>query len=66
MHVTDGHNGLTYGFGAQSGYNFDYKFAVTWVNNFEKWIGPDAVSTGGSNELYDVLVSVVKRHRVSA
>ena len=43
-----------------------YKFAVTWVNNFEKWIGPDAASTGRSNELYDALVGVVARYRKPA
>lgn len=56
-----GHNGLTYGFGAQSGYNYDLEFAVTWVNNYEHWIGPDA--GGEQNALYAALVDVVKRYR---
>jgi len=62
-----GHNGLTYGFGSQSGYNYDHEFSVTWVNNAELWIGPDfAKSAGGvvpANRLYAQLVEAVEKHR---
>lgn len=56
--------GLTYGFGAQSGFNFELNFSATWVNNVEEWIGPD--DAGKANELYEVLVATVKRHRASS
>ena len=57
-----GHNGLTYGFGAQSGYNRDYRFSLSFVNNVEHWIGPDA-GPGVPNELYEAVVAVVRRFR---
>ena len=38
-----------------------YKFAVTWVNNCEKWIGPDQGNQ--PNTLYAKLVAVVKQFR---
>lgn len=56
-----GHNGLTYGFGSQQGYNYPLEFAATWVNNWEKWIGPD--NRGVPNELYTELCRIVRRHR---
>lgn len=56
-----GHNGLTYGFGAQSGYNYDHEFAVSWANNNEIWIGPN--HKGQQDVLYSTLVRVVKAHR---
>ena len=56
-----GHNGLTYGFGAQSGYNYEHQFAVSWVNNNELWIGPN--HKGQPDELYSTLVRVVQQHR---
>ena len=57
-----GHNGLTYGFGAQSGYNYDLRFASALVNNAEHWIGPDSHGSG-DNALYAALVQAVKRFR---
>merc|ERR1712190_311510 len=56
-----GHNGLTYGFGAQSGYHLDLEFGVTWNNNVEHWIGPDDQSEGSSNPIYAALVGIVKK-----
>jgi len=56
-----GHNGLTYGFGAQSGFHADLNFSVSWVNNVGWWIGPE--NGAGPNPLYDAVVGVVKRHR---
>eukprot|EP00040_Diaphanoeca_grandis_P024939 m.137793 g.137793 ORF g.137793 m.137793 type:complete len:447 (-) comp29948_c2_seq1:12-1352(-) len=60
-----GHNGLTYGFGSQSGYNYRYNFSASWVNNCEKWIGPTG-QKGQSipNELYEVL-SFFKQHKTN-
>ena len=58
-----GHNGLTYGFGAQSGYNYLYNFSVTWVNNCEHWIGPDSHGNAIPNQMYETLVGVVKQYR---
>ena len=57
-----GHNGLTYGFGAQSGYNADYGFSLSFVNNAEHWIGPDT-GRGVPNVLYEAVVAVVRRFR---
>lgn len=59
-----GHNGLTYGFGAQSGYHLDLEFAVTWNNNAEHWIGPD--SGTGPDLVYTGLVEVVQRYRTAS
>jgi hypothetical protein len=56
-----GHNGLTYGFGAQSGYHLDLEFAVTWNNNAEHWIGPDYKV--GPYPMYTALVEVVRKYR---
>ena len=55
----EGHNGLTYGFGAQSGFNFKYKFAVAWVNNNEVFIGPNHQG----DELYSALLGAVAQQR---
>lgn len=60
-----GHNGLTYGFGAQSGYHVDLEFAVTWNNNAEHWIGPD-FRPSGPDPVYTALVKVVREHRQSS
>jgi len=56
-----GHNGLTYGFGAQSAYHLDLDFAVTWVNNVEHWIGPD--DRTGPDPVYTAVVNVVRKYR---
>eukprot|EP00039_Didymoeca_costata_P002660 m.61787 g.61787 ORF g.61787 m.61787 type:complete len:442 (+) comp11447_c0_seq1:116-1441(+) len=58
-----GHNGLTYGFGSQQGYNYPLKFSASWVNNFEKWIGPDARRV--PNQLYTTLCSIVREKRLA-
>ena len=63
-----GHNGLTYGFGSQSGYNIDLEFGISWVNNAELFIGPQERSTNGSsvNILYDTVAKIVQKHRLRA
>jgi len=61
-----GHNGLTYGFGSQSGYHLDLEFAVSWNNNVEHWIGPDdTTSTTGANPVYKAIAAVVKQYRAA-
>ena len=54
-----GHNGLTYGFGSQSGVNYKYNFSVSWVNSAEVWMGPDA----SGEAVYDALVRAVAQYR---
>ena len=44
-------------------YNLKYEFSVTWVNNCEKWIGPDHRSGETSDLLYKALVEVVAQDR---
>ena len=58
-----GHNGLTYGFGSQQGYNYPLEFSATWVNNFEVWIGPAEHASGTANPLYTALCAIVRKHR---
>ncbi len=54
-----GHNGLTYGFGSQSGVNYKYNFSVSWVNSAEVWMGPDE----SGEAVYDALVRAVAQYR---
>lgn len=58
-----GHNGLTYGFGAQSSYNDDLGFAMSLVNNVEFWIGPDLAKSGQQDALYKAVAETVRRFR---
>lgn len=60
-----GHNGLTYGFGAQSGYHADLEFSVTWNNNVEYWIGHTDAGKG-TDKVYAGLVEVVKKYRAAS
>mmetsp|Transcript_834 Transcript_834/g.2789 ORF Transcript_834/g.2789 Transcript_834/m.2789 type:complete len:84 (+) Transcript_834:95-346(+) len=56
-----GHNGLTYGFGSQQGYNYPLQFSASWVNNWEKWIGPG--HHGVPDALYTAMCAIVRKHR---
>ena len=58
-----GHNGLTYGFGSQSGFNYPLQFSASWVNNVEVWIGHDRWGQPGPNALYTRLCEVVRQYR---
>ena len=57
-----GHNGLTYGFGSQSGYNFPLQFSMSMVNNREMWIGPTR-KVPNPVIVYTTICDVVRKYR---
>ena len=59
-----GHNGLTYGFGSQSGYNYKLEFALSFVNNDEEFTGH--AHHDSENRIYKTVASIVRKHRLRA
>jgi hypothetical protein len=60
-----GHNGLTYGFGSQSSFNYPLGFSVSIANSYELWMGeshtdPDPV------QVYTAICDVVRQYRYRA
>ena len=55
-----GHQGVTYGFGSQSGVNYKYNFSASWISAAEVWMGPHRES---GQSVYVALVEAIDQYR---